>query len=90
MTMMKSTKTRVHGRTIKLSYVAIFVVSAVAFVQPPLCLAQSSSGSSIEPLPVQTITHEAPSVGRTLKYNLVLPEDYETSDRRYPVLYLLH
>ena len=70
--------------------VAALWFCAAALAQPGFVYAQSSSGSSIEPLPVQTITHEAPSVGRTLKYNLVLPEDYESSDRRYPVLYLLH
>ena len=25
-----------------------------------------------------------------MKYNIVLPQDYETSTRRYPVLYLMH
>ncbi len=90
MTMLKSMKTHVHGRTIKLSYGAILVVSAVAFVQSPIARAQSGVDTSPSPLPVQTINHDAPSVGRTLKYNLVLPENYETSDRRYPVLYLLH
>ncbi len=39
---------------------------------------------------VQTIEHEAPSVDRTMKYNIVLPEGYATSDKRYPTLYLLH
>ena len=40
---------------------------------------------------VKTVAFESPSVGRTLKYNVVLPKSYESSpDRRYPVLYLLH
>ena len=46
--------------------------------------------STAQTLPVQTIEHEAPSVGRTLKYNIVLPEGYEDSEQRYPTLYLLH
>lgn len=43
-----------------------------------------------EPLPVQTITFEAPSVGRQMLFNLILPAGYEQSETRYPVLYLLH
>lgn len=40
---------------------------------------------------VKTIAFESPSVGRNLKYNVVLPKGYEASgDKRYPVLYLLH
>src|SRR5262249_7118829 len=34
---------------------------------------------------------DAPSVGRTLKYQIILPRGYETdTGRRYAVLYLLH
>lgn len=40
---------------------------------------------------VKTVSFEAPSVGRTLKYNICLPKSYDASaDKRYPVLYLLH
>jgi S-formylglutathione hydrolase FrmB len=40
---------------------------------------------------VKTVSFEAPSVGRTLKYNVALPKSYEAEpERRYPVLYLLH
>ncbi len=41
-------------------------------------------------VPVQTIEFDAPSVGRTLKYNIILPKDYEDSQQRFPTLYLLH
>jgi len=41
-------------------------------------------------LEVQTIEHQANSVGRKMKYNIVLPAGYEKSNDRYPVLYLLH
>jgi len=30
------------------------------------------------------------ALGRAMKYRVLLPQDYTTSDRRYPVLYLLH
>jgi len=43
-----------------------------------------------QPLPVKTVEFTAESVGRKMKYNLVLPVDYNSSSERYPVLYLLH
>lgn len=47
--------------------------------------------ATAEPLEVQTVEFDAPSVGRTMKYNIVLPEAYdEEPEKRYPVLYLLH
>jgi putative tributyrin esterase len=39
---------------------------------------------------VRTVEFTSPSVGRAMKYNVALPPDYETSGRRYPVVYLLH
>ncbi len=39
---------------------------------------------------VRTVEFYSPAVERTMKYNIVLPEGYETSGDRYPVLYLLH
>ena len=41
-------------------------------------------------LDLRTIEFESPAVERTMKYNIVLPRDYESSSQRYPVLYLLH
>ena len=39
----------------------------------------------------KTVKIDAPSIGRQTAYNVILPDDYETSgDKRYPVLYLLH
>jgi len=46
--------------------------------------------AAAEKLPVSTIEHDAPAVGRKMKFNLVLPADYDSSTERYPVLYLLH
>ncbi len=39
---------------------------------------------------VHTVEFYSPAVERTMKYNIVLPAGYETSDESYPVLYLLH
>lgn len=53
-----------------------------------LFLAATAVGQAQE---VKTVSFESPSVGRTLKYNIVLPKGYEGSpDKKYPVLYLLH
>ncbi len=39
---------------------------------------------------VRDVTFQSASLAREMKYRIVLPADYETSGRRYPVLYLLH
>ena len=58
--------------------VLVFVFAAVAAV----AMAQS--------LELRTVEFESPAVGRTMKYNILLPRDYDASSQRYPVLYLLH
>ena len=58
---------------------ALLFVSVPAQAQPPA-----------RPAEVKTVAFEAKSVGRTLKYNVALPANYEATTRRYPVLYLLH
>lgn len=49
-------------------------------------------GSDLPELPAGAAVGEfdAPAVGRKLKYAVLLPDGYATSDKRYPVLYLLH
>jgi putative tributyrin esterase len=39
---------------------------------------------------VRDASFQSVSLGREMKYRIVLPADYETSGVRYPVLYLLH
>jgi putative tributyrin esterase len=48
------------------------------FVQTPLAT------------PVRDELVASPALGRTMKYRVLLPEDYEPSRERYRVLYLLH
>jgi S-formylglutathione hydrolase FrmB len=48
------------------------------------------STATAQDLPLQTIEFKSPSVGRTMKYNILLPRAYASSTDRYPVLYLLH
>jgi uncharacterized protein (TIGR03000 family) len=50
----------------------------------------ASSFALAEPLPVKTVEFDSASVGRKLKYNIVLPDKYDQTKERYPVLYLLH
>ena len=39
---------------------------------------------------IHTVTFPSESLGEDRHFNVLLPEGYETSTRRYPVLYLLH
>jgi S-formylglutathione hydrolase FrmB len=57
---------------------------------PALVLLLSTAPAFAQRPAVQTVSFEAPSVGRTLKYNVSLPRAYDSSEKRYPVLYLLH
>ncbi len=52
-----------------------------------LCAAAVSAWAQAD---IQTVAFFSKSVERPTKYNIVLPRGYESSDRRYPVLYLLH
>jgi putative tributyrin esterase len=54
------------------------------------CAALAGAARAAEPLPVKTVEHQADSVGRKMKYNIVLPAGYDASSELYPVLYLLH
>jgi S-formylglutathione hydrolase FrmB len=64
----------------RLSSLVVWGVLGLLF--PADALAQS--------LPVKTVEFNSESVGRKMKYNIVLPAKYEQTTDRYPVLYLLH
>ena len=49
-----------------------------------------ASVASAQTPELKTIEFTSAAVGRTMKYNILLPPDYERSTKRYPVLYLLH
>ncbi len=68
-------------------------------VQPPppipeaptaVAPAQPLAAQAPPPGSVRVVEFEAPSVGRKLKYNVVVPEGYDAGRARYPVLFLLH
>ncbi len=50
----------------------------------------NAAGTAWAQADVQTVEFFSESVGRTSRYNIVLPSGYTDTDRRYPVLYLLH
>jgi S-formylglutathione hydrolase FrmB len=64
------------SRSARTSLLAVFLISLASGA-----LAQE---------PVTTVEFYSPAVDRTMKYNIVLPAEYDSSDERYPVLYLLH
>lgn len=49
-----------------------------------------AAAATAETPKLRTVEFFSPAVNRTMKYNILLPSDYESSTRRYPVLYLLH
>jgi S-formylglutathione hydrolase FrmB len=53
-------------------------------------IALVGTAAAAQELSLKTVEFASPSVGRTLKYNILLPRKYESSTQRYPVLYLLH
>jgi S-formylglutathione hydrolase FrmB len=55
-----------------------------------LLLALAASAAEAQNLALKTVAFDSPAVGRTMKYNILLPRDYDASTKRYPVLYLLH
>ncbi len=46
--------------------------------------------ATAQSLELGTVEFFSPAVDRMMKYNILLPRDYESSTARYPVLYLLH
>ena len=61
-------------------------MTALIFVLAALAAAPSAAQGR----DLQTVEFHSPAVDRNMKYNILLPDDYETSTARYPVLYLLH
>jgi enterochelin esterase-like enzyme len=62
---------------------ALFFSIAIALIYPPIVSAQTSTIQ--ESLPI-----ESSVLGKTVEYNIYLPQGYGESNRSYPVLYLLH
>jgi S-formylglutathione hydrolase FrmB len=39
---------------------------------------------------IESSSFQSELMGKTVNYSIYLPPDYETSNRKYPVVYLLH
>lgn len=63
---------------------AVLLLTQQSMAQPLL------AAQAPRPEGLVTIDFFSPAVNRQMKFDIVLPPDYEGSDRRYPVLYLLH
>jgi S-formylglutathione hydrolase FrmB len=74
--------TRLHiGARKTIARVCALLVAAFAL----LCLANAQAAG------YETVQFKAAHLaGKTVSFNLILPRDYASSDRRFPVLYLLH
>jgi putative tributyrin esterase len=55
-----------------------------------LAAASAASRGAEADVDLRTVSFRADSVERSLKYKVALPPGYDASDRRYPVLYMLH
>ncbi len=63
-------------KTVRTSLLAVLLLSLVT-----AALAQQHTA---------TVEFYSPAVERTMKFNILLPPEYDDSNERYPVLYLLH
>lgn len=63
----------------------ILFVTALFLMFAPIAVAQIPRGTVKEGLTV-----ESKILGKPQRYTVYLPSDYETSSRKYPVVYLLH
>lgn len=55
-----------------------------------LSLAVAAQNAGELPEGLETVSFYSDQVARQMKYDVVLPPDYETTERSYPVIYLLH
>jgi enterochelin esterase-like enzyme len=66
-------------------FAAVLIVLALAAARPLISLEGPAGGQVIEGLRFTSAV-----LGRDVSYAVYLPPDYESSTRRYPVVYLLH
>lgn len=66
------------------------IAIALAFVLLSLGAWCQTAPRAASHVVVRDGTFHSASLARDMKYRVILPADYETSARRYPVLYLLH
>jgi S-formylglutathione hydrolase FrmB len=78
---MMSSDERVGGARLTIAWVCLLLLASFAW--PGMARAQAAG--------YQTVRFKAAHLeGKTVSFNLILPHDYATNHRRFPVLYLLH
>ena len=55
-----------------------------------LCLLSLAGNAQRQSVVLESLSFESQKLGRKVSYSIYLPADYNTSQRNYPVLYLLH
>lgn len=68
----------------------IRLAHAIFFLLLVFSLADVASAEESHKVHVETIQFKSELIGKVLPYNALLPTSYFESNRRYPVLYLLH
>ncbi len=63
---------------------------AVLLVSTLLLIATAAWAQEVREVDVETIQFKSELIGQVLPYNALLPVGYAESNKRYPVLYLLH
>jgi putative tributyrin esterase len=71
------------------SFRALFIGTMLTIFILLLCVPTTWAQHKAE-VEIETVQFKSELVGRTLPYNALLPPGYAASNRRYPVLYLLH
>ncbi len=69
------------------------IALAIIMLSTELSAQQPTSLDDVRaPIPqgLETVEFYSEAVARTMKFDIVLPADYYSSDKRYPVVYLLH
>ena len=78
-------RTQVAHRSYLVSLACAFLL-----VSTPLSLASAKWAQEGHKVDVETIQFKSELIGQVLPYNVLLPVGYLESNKRYPVLYLLH
>jgi S-formylglutathione hydrolase FrmB len=73
----------------RISYL-VSLACAFLLVSTPLSLASAKWAQEGHKVDVETIQFKSELIGQVLPYNALLPVGYAESNKRYPVLYLLH
>ena len=76
----------------RLAKVIVAIAAFVALLNGALAQDNAVRVPIAAPIPpgLETVEFFSPAVDRMMKFDIVLPSDYHTSERSYPVLYLLH